>query len=134
MSWPTSRRAQPPTPKTPVVDSRRAQAPTPVAPVVDASCNTTLSNIVALRAARVFQVNSLLYQVLTANCTSTSRRLKRIMKDKRILQAPTPTPTQMCDTAEKAVQLVLANLAMHGTSYLMKLAAVGIMAAAAMFF
>lgn len=116
MSWPTG---------------RRAQAPTPPAPVVDATCNTTLKNLVDIRAARVAQVTSLLATVVTANCTSTSRRLKRIMKDKRILQAPTPPAS--CDSAEKAVRLALANLALYGASGIMSLVAVGFAAAAAMF-
>lgn len=116
MSWPTG---------------RRAQAPTPPAPVVDATCNTTLKNLVDIRAARVAQVTSLLATVVTANCTSTSRRLKRIMKDKRILQAPTPAAS--CDSAEKAVRLALANLALYGASGIMSLVAVGFAAAAAMF-
>jgi len=112
--------------------SRRAQAPTPPAPKPDATCTTNLSDLIKIRKARVTQVNTMLALVTPSRCTSTSRRLKRIMKDKRVLQAP--TPPAMCDTSEKAVRLALANLTLYGASKLMSLVAVAFAAVAAMFF
>jgi len=115
MSWPTTR--------------RRAQTPTPK-PVPDADCNKLLSDLLAIRAKKVTQVTELLTQVSGSKCTSTKRRLKRIMSHKRILQAP----TTMCDTSEKAVRLALADLTLYySASGIMSLVAVGFAAVAAMF-
>jgi len=124
MTWPTS--------------GRRAQATG--APKPDEACNKTLADLLKIRAHKVKQVNDLLKTVTASNCTKTSRRLKRIMKDKRILadtdsdsDNDNDTTTEKCDESEKAVYMVLANLTLSAASGIMSLLAVGFAALAAMF-
>merc|ERR1711976_730155 len=116
--------------------ARRLQAPTPTPAVTeDTECTTKLETLLKVKDAKVTQLNDLLTQAVAGKCTSTSRRLRRrVMKlksEKRILQAP--TPKSMCDTAQKAVLLGLANLTLS-SSYVMYVAVAGILSVSAMFF
>jgi len=94
----------------------------------DEACNQTLKDLVKIRADKINQVTELLKKVSDSNCTKTSRRLRRIMRDKRILQA-----VSKCDESEKAVKLTLANLTLSAASGIMSLVVVGFAALAAMF-